>query len=89
MLHATTPQEWGEWVWWMHIPYFLVVSGMALFLRLYLGAGRLWLLAALIALRAAVLVLNFFSEPSFTLRAHRRNRAASRYWVSRSPWRRA
>ena len=45
-------------------PYFLVVSGMALFLRLYLGAGRLWLLAALIALRAVALVVNFFSEPN-------------------------
>ena len=66
MLHAASPQEWGEWVWWMHIPYFLVVSGMAVFLRLYLGAGRLWLLATFIALRAAILVFNFLSEPSFT-----------------------
>jgi two-component system, LuxR family, sensor kinase FixL len=64
MLHATTPQEWGEAVWWMQIPFFLVVSGMALFLRLYLGAGRLSLLAALIASRAVVLVLNFFTEPN-------------------------
>jgi PAS domain S-box-containing protein len=65
MLHATTPQEWGGWVWWMQIPIFLVVSGMALFLRLSLGAGRVWLLVALIALRATILVLNFFSDPNF------------------------
>src|SRR4029453_11577633 len=51
MLPATTPQEWGRFVWWMQFPIFLVVSGMALFLRLYLGAGRLWLLVSLIALR--------------------------------------
>jgi two-component system, LuxR family, sensor kinase FixL len=65
MLHATTPHEWGEWVWWMQIPIFLVVAGMALFLRLYLGAGRLWLLASVLALRGTILVLNFFSEPNF------------------------
>lgn len=65
MLHATTPQEWGEWGWWMQAPIFLIVSGMALFLRLYLGAGSMWLLAALIAVRAAILVLNFFSDPNF------------------------
>ena len=46
MLHATTPREWGEWLWWMQIPIFLFISGMALFLRMYLGAGRLWLLGA-------------------------------------------
>jgi two-component system sensor kinase FixL len=65
MLHANTPQEWGAWVWWMQISIFLVVSGMALFLRLYLGAGRTWLLAALIALRVTILILNFFSDPNF------------------------
>src|SRR5688572_26568242 len=64
-LHATTPQDWGEWVWSMQIPIFFVVSGMALFLRLYLGAGRLSLLAALIALRGTILILNFFSDPNF------------------------
>jgi signal transduction histidine kinase len=42
MLRAETPQRWGELVWWMHIPLFLLVCGMAVFLRLYLDAGRLW-----------------------------------------------
>jgi two-component system sensor kinase FixL len=66
MLEASTPQEWGEWLWWMQIPIFLFISGMALFLRLYLGAGRLWLLNAVIALRGTILILNFFSNPNFT-----------------------
>jgi signal transduction histidine kinase len=38
---------------------------MAIFLRLYLHAGRWWLLATLIAARALVLAVNFFSEPNF------------------------
>jgi signal transduction histidine kinase len=65
LMHAETPQQWGELVQWMHVPLFLLVSGMAVFMRLYLGAGRLWLLAAVIALRATILILNFVSEPNF------------------------
>jgi two-component system, LuxR family, sensor kinase FixL len=65
MLHAETPQQWGELLWWMHIPLFLLVSGMAFFLRLYTAAGRLWLLAAVVGMRSSILILNFFSEPNF------------------------
>jgi two-component system sensor kinase FixL len=64
-LRAETPQQWGELVWWMHIPLSLVVIGMAVFMRLHLNAGRLWLLAAVVASRAAILILNFFTEPNF------------------------
>jgi two-component system sensor kinase FixL len=65
LLHAQTPQQWGELVWWMHISLFLLICGMAVFLRLRLDAGRLWLLAVVLGLRATILVLNFFSEPNF------------------------
>ena len=65
MLHAQTPQRWGELLWWMHIPLFLLVCGMAVFLRLRLDAGRLWLLTAVVGLRATILILNLFSEPNF------------------------
>jgi len=64
MLRSDTPQEWANWVWWMQIPIFGLVCGIALFMRLYLRAGHLWLLGALIALRGAVLVINLFSDPS-------------------------
>lgn len=65
MLHAQTPQQWGELVWWIQIPLFLLVCGMAVFLRLHLDAGRLWLLSAVVGLRATILILNLFSEPNF------------------------
>src|SRR5688572_19778304 len=48
LLHAESAQQWGRLVWWIHLPLFLLVSGMAVFMRLYLGAGRLWLLFAVI-----------------------------------------
>jgi two-component system, LuxR family, sensor kinase FixL len=65
MMRAATPQQWGEFVWWSHIALFLLVTGMALFMRLYLEAGRVWLLAAVIAMRGLVLLLNLFSDPNF------------------------
>lgn len=65
MLHAQTAQQWGELVWWSHFPLFLIVCGMAVFLRSYLNAGRLWLLVAVVAMRSAIMVLNCFSEPNF------------------------
>jgi two-component system, LuxR family, sensor kinase FixL len=64
-LHAQTPQQWGELVWWLQIPVFLLVCGIAVFLRLHLDAGRLWLLMAVVGLRATILILNLFSEPNF------------------------
>src|SRR5262245_41758751 len=64
-LHATTPLEYGELIWWLHFPMTGVILGTALFLRLYLRAGRWWMLFTLIALRGTVLVLNAFSDPNF------------------------
>jgi PAS domain S-box-containing protein len=65
LLHAQTPQQWGQILWWLHLPLSMVVIGLAVFMRLYLGAGSSWLLAALIGLRSMILILNFFSEPNF------------------------
>ena len=64
MLHARTPQEWGDLVWWIQLPIFGLVVGIALFLRLYLRAGRPWLLVSLIALRSVILLLNLVSDPN-------------------------
>ena len=68
MLHATNAAEWARWLWWQHLPLFVIVSAMALFLRLYLRAGRWWLLTMLIALRGVVLVLNLVSDPNVNFR---------------------
>jgi two-component system, LuxR family, sensor kinase FixL len=65
LLHAGTAEQYGEILWWLHLPLSLLVIGMAIFMRLYLDAGRWWLLAALVGLRAAILVFNLFSAPNF------------------------
>ena len=64
MLNARTPQEWAEGIWLLHLPLFGLIVGIALFLRLYLNAGRMELLIALIALRCVILVVNLFSDPT-------------------------
>jgi two-component system sensor kinase FixL len=65
MMHAQGPVEWGRWVLWCHLPLFLLIVGTALFVRLYLDAGRWWLLATIAALRLAILVANFAAPPNF------------------------
>ena len=63
-LHARTPQEWGDLIWWTQFAVCGLVVGIALFLRLYLRAGRPWLLGSLIALRSIILLLNLASDPN-------------------------
>ena len=63
-LHAQTPAQWGNLIWWQQFAVFGSVVGIALFLRLYLRAGRVWLLGSLIALRGIILLLNLVSEPN-------------------------
>jgi signal transduction histidine kinase len=65
MLFAPTAEAWGEWVRWIHLPLFGLVVGTAVFVHLHLGTGRRWLLWSLIAVRAAILGLNFWLDPNF------------------------
>ncbi|MFO0829690.1 MAG: PAS domain-containing protein [Phycisphaerales bacterium] len=67
-LHAQTPAEYGElWRWALSLG---IVEGvlMVWFIRLYLRAGRLWLLWLICGLRAIMLVLNFAPGPNFYFR---------------------
>jgi signal transduction histidine kinase len=65
MMQATTAAEWGRWVRWCHLPLFGVIVATLLFVRLYLDAGRWWLIGAIVALRLAILVANFAIGPNF------------------------
>jgi two-component system sensor kinase FixL len=67
-LRAQTPAEYGElWRWALMLGMLEGVS-IAWFLRLYLRAGRLWLLWLICGLRALMLVLNFAPGPNFYFR---------------------
>ena len=68
LMHAVTPQEYGMWVRWLQVPVFLAITGLVLFVRLYLRAGRAWLAWTIIALRGVVLLGNFILHPNFSFR---------------------
>lgn len=64
-MQAASPEEWARWVRWCHLPLFGLVAGTVMFVNLYLGTGRRWLLWAAIGSRGAVTALNFLSHPNF------------------------
>jgi PAS domain S-box-containing protein len=65
MLYARTPAEWGEWARWCHLPLFVCIISIVLFLQLYFGTGNKWLASAIIALRSVIVVRNFTVTPNF------------------------
>lgn len=64
-MQAATPDAWARWVRWCHLPLFGLVAGTVVFVHLYFGTGRRWLLWTAIGTRGAVTALNFLSHPNF------------------------
>lgn len=65
MMHATTPETWGEWVRWSQVPIFVRVAATVAFIRLYFGLGRTWLMGLIIGLRLAIMLVGFAVDPNF------------------------
>jgi len=65
MMRSETPADYAFWVRWCHVPIFLIITGMVLFVRVHLGTGRLWLAWTIIAIRCVVLTGNFCVYPNF------------------------
>jgi len=68
VLRAHTPAEYGELSRWTLLLGMLEGVSVAWFIRLYLRAGRLWLLWLICGLRALMLGLNFVPGPNFIFR---------------------
>ena len=68
MMHAATAAEYGEWARLIYLPVFFALIGLVLFVQLFLGTGRLWLLWTIVGARVAVIVGNFLSYPTFAWR---------------------
>ena len=65
LMRAETPEQFGRIVRWIHIPIFVLVASIALFVHALFRAGRPWLMWATIATRgAASLVVNFLRSPN-------------------------
>lgn len=67
-MHAQTPAEYGQWSRWTLVMGMIEGVSVVCFIRLYLRAGRLWLLGLICGVRALMLVLNFVPGPNFFFR---------------------
>jgi len=65
MMRASTATEMAEQLRWYHLPIFFSLIGQMLFVRTYLGTGRLWLLWTIIPIRVLILLANFSVQPNF------------------------
>jgi PAS domain S-box-containing protein len=65
VMRADTPLEWVEYLRWAHVPVFMVLVSIPVFIRLYFDAGRTWLMWAIIGMRCLVLVMNFSGATNF------------------------
>src|SRR5688500_10185762 len=64
MWGARTPEEFGLYMRWTHVPLFVTIVGVVAFVHVYLGTGRAWLAWAVIAVRSVILVVNFSVWPN-------------------------
>src|ERR1700675_1186518 len=68
MMGAKTPTGFGAAVRWGHVPIWVLFVSLVGFVRLYLGAGRLWLAWTACGMRTLSLILNFLYTPNINYR---------------------
>jgi two-component system, LuxR family, sensor kinase FixL len=68
MMGAETPAAFGTAVQWGHVPIWVIFVSLVGFVRLYLGAGRLWLAWTACGMRTLSLILNFLYTPNLNYR---------------------
>ncbi len=68
LMRMQTPAQWAEVLRWMLLPSSVLVISLVWFVRLFLGAGRIWLAWVICGVRALVLVLDFVVTPNLHFR---------------------
>jgi two-component system sensor kinase FixL len=58
-MRAETAREYGVILRWAHVPYWVLIISLVVFIRVYLRAGRPWLAWTVCAMRTFALLLNF------------------------------
>ncbi len=67
LMHADSPAQFASAIRWAQVSFCVIILSLAGFVRLYLGAGRTWLLWTVFALRAPSLFLNFLTGKNHNL----------------------
>ncbi len=68
LMHAESPAQFASAIRWAQFSFCVIILSLAGFVRLYLRAGRTWLLWTVFVLRAPSLFLNFFTGQNHNLR---------------------
>ena len=69
MLNSRTVEQYELLVRWIHVPTWVLTLSFVAFVRLYLHAGRVWLVWSIYGLRTLVLILNFIFPVSINFTA--------------------
>jgi len=69
MLNSTTVDQYEQLARWVHVPTWVLTLSFVAFVRLYLHAGRVWLVWSIYGLRTLVLILNFIFPVSINFTA--------------------
>ena len=65
LMRASSPGVYSLLVRWIHVPIFVLVASLVLFIRSFFDAGRPWLAGLVIGFRGlASLVINFLHSPN-------------------------
>src|SRR5438128_3903529 len=68
MMQAQTPEQFGSDVRWVHVPVWVIIVSLVIFVRLYLKAGRQWLSWTVVGVRTLSLILNSIFSPNINFR---------------------
>src|SRR5271155_2668426 len=68
LMHAESPAQFASAIRWAQFSFCVIILSLAGFVRLYLRAGRTWLLWTVLVLRAPSLLLNFLTGQNHNLR---------------------
>jgi len=68
LMHAESPESFASAIRWAQLSFCVIILSLAGFVRLYLRAGRTWLLWTVMVLRAPSLFLNFLTGQNHNLR---------------------
>jgi len=68
MMLAESPAEFGRAMRWIHLPVWMVIISLVLFVRQYLRSGRPWLAWLVCGIRTLSLILNFIFVPNINYR---------------------
>jgi two-component system, LuxR family, sensor kinase FixL len=69
MLNSRAVDQYESLVRWIHVPTWVLTLSFVAFVRLYLHAGRVWLVWSIYGLRTLVLILNFIFPVSINFTA--------------------